>query len=77
MTTLEVLEERLQNYHDEDNRIHVEQTAIMNAILAEQKKTNGNVVSLKLTRAWMKGAIAVLTAIVIPLAFLFIEKTYF
>ena len=62
-----VLLERLDNFIEQNKVDHdrIEQHVI---------KTNGSVASLKMWRAVMQGAIAVLTAIVVPLLFMFLSK---
>lgn len=75
-TNLDVIVERLENLKQQNEKDHDEMREAIATVLAEQRKTNGSITSLKLTRAWMKGAIAVLTAIVVPVAFILIQNYF-
>jgi len=59
--TLGVIIERIDNLKDINQREHKE-------MHDEQKKTNGSVASLKLWRAYLAGALAVISAIIVPMA---------
>jgi len=61
--TLEKISESNRVSHDK----HKETVAFLSEIKNQTTKTNGNVTSLKLSRAWMTGAIAVIIVIVLPL----------
>ena len=75
-TNLDVIVERLENLKQQNEKDHDEMREAIATVLAEQRKTNGSITSLKLTRACMKGAIAVLTAIVVPVAFILIQNYF-
>lgn len=61
--TLEKISESDRKNHDK----HMEVLNFLSEIKTETKKTNGGVTSLKLSRAWMTGVIAVIIVIVLPL----------
>ena len=74
VVTNEVLAERIHNFMKNFEEFKIQNSNENNKIIEQTTKTNGSVANLKTKWAYLTGATAVLTSLVLPILFMLIGQ---